>query len=70
MRYHLSRRRKFSAAETRFIVSCLVLGLEYMHSQGVMHKDLKPENVVMDENGYVRITDMGVAKVHKPENGA
>ena len=50
------------------MIACMVLGLEYMHSQGVIHRDIKPENIVLEENGYCRITDMGIAKILRPEN--
>ena len=50
------------------MLACMVLGLEYMHNQGVIHSDIKPENIVMEDNGYVRITDMGIAKILKTEN--
>jgi serum/glucocorticoid-regulated kinase 2 len=36
--------------------------LEYIHANRIIHKDIKPENIVFEENGYVRITDFGIAK--------
>ena len=68
LRYHIGKRRRFNEVETKFMIACMVLGLEYMHNQGVIHRDIKPENIVMEENGYVRITDMGIAKILKTEN--
>lgn len=70
LRYHVGKRRRFTEAETKFMIACMVLGLEYMHDQGVIHRDIKPENIVMEENGYVRITDMGIAKMHRTENSS
>ena len=52
------------------MLSCIVLGLEYMHTQGVIHRDIKPENIVMDDYGYVRITDLGITKILRPNNNA
>lgn len=51
-----------------FIVSCIVLALEYIHSKNIIHRDLKPENIVFEESGYVRVTDFGVARKRKEEN--
>lgn len=51
-----------------FMIACMIVGLEYMHNNGVIHWDIKPENLVMDSNGYVRITDMGIARIWTPEN--
>jgi serum/glucocorticoid-regulated kinase 2 len=53
-----------------FFVACLLLGLEYIHSNNVLHRDIKPENLVLDERGYVRITDFGIAKVYQKENSS
>ena len=68
LRYHIGKKRRFSEPETKFMIACMVLGLEYMHNQGVIHRDIKPENIVMEQNGYVRITDMGIAKILRTEN--
>jgi serine/threonine protein kinase len=39
-----------------------------MHTKGVIHRDVKPENLVIDKYGYVRLTDMGIARILTPEN--
>lgn len=62
MRYHISKRKRFTENETKFFVANIVLGLEYIHQNGVIHRDIKPENIVIDESGYLRITDFGVAR--------
>ena len=46
-----------------FYTACLVLGLAYIHEKGVAYRDLKPENVMLDRQGYLRIIDFGFAKV-------
>eukprot|EP00928_Gymnodinium_smaydae_P014722 TRINITY_DN15419_c0_g1_i1.p1 TRINITY_DN15419_c0_g1~~TRINITY_DN15419_c0_g1_i1.p1 ORF type:complete len:487 (-),score=102.36 TRINITY_DN15419_c0_g1_i1:60-1520(-) len=60
--YHLQRRGKFNEPDTRFYVSEILLGLEYLHSQGILYRDLKPENCLLDERGHVRLTDFGLSK--------
>ncbi|MDR3548890.1 MAG: protein kinase [Candidatus Pacebacteria bacterium] len=49
-------------------MACIILGLEYLHSNGVLHRDIKPENLLLDDQGYVRITDLGAARLWNPDN--
>lgn len=51
-----------------FFVACILLALDYIHSNNILHRDLKPENLVLDDKGYVRLTDFGIAKLYNPEN--
>ena len=51
-----------------FFISCILLGLEYIHLNNVIHRDIKPENLVLDCNGYVKITDFGIAKYYQKDN--
>jgi serine/threonine protein kinase len=39
-----------------------------MHNNGVIHRDIKQENLLMDANGYVRITDLGISREWTPDN--
>ena len=65
LRYHIGIKRRFSETETKFFVSCIILGLNYLHSNKIIHRDIKPENLVMESNGYIRITDLGVSREWK-----
>lgn len=55
----------FSGSEVhvQFFTACVALGLEHMHSRRVIWRDLKLENCLLALNGYVKLTDMGIAKV-------
>lgn len=70
LRYHMRSRKTFTEGESKFLVACVVAGLEYMHCNGVLHRDIKPENLLMGEDGYIRITDMGISKMWTPDNAA
>lgn len=60
--FHLSRAGRFSEGRTRFYTSELLLALEYLHSLNIIFRDLKPENVLLDENGHAKLTDFGLSK--------
>ncbi|CAD8135360.1 unnamed protein product [Paramecium octaurelia] len=68
LRFHLCKFRKFSEAITKHIAICIIIGLDYIHSNGIIHRDIKPENLVFDSQGYLRITDFGIARIWKPQN--
>jgi serine/threonine protein kinase len=46
----------------RFVLGCIVLGLEYLHSNEIIFGDLKPENVLIFEDGYIKLTDFGLSR--------
>ena len=37
--------------------------MEYLHSKDILYRDLKPENVLIDKHGYIKITDFGLSKL-------
>ncbi|KAJ8312861.1 hypothetical protein KUTeg_010234 [Tegillarca granosa] len=61
LHYHLSQHGVFSEREVRFYAAEVILGLEHMHNRFVVYRDLKPANILLDENGHVRISDLGLA---------
>lgn len=58
----LRRRQKLSAVHTLKILSQLAEALEYAHSQGIVHRDVKPANCMLAENGVVKLMDFGIAQ--------
>jgi len=53
---------RFSNETARFYAAEIVLALEYLHSTNIVYRDLKPENLLIDKEGHVKITDFGFAK--------
>ncbi|XP_030209964.1 serine/threonine-protein kinase N2 [Gadus morhua] len=52
----------FSDKQTRFYSSCVLLGLEFLHANSIVYRDLKLDNLLMDADGFVRIADFGLCK--------
>lgn len=61
--YHLRQHKEgFGEERARFYAAEIVSALEYLHKSGVVYRDLKPENVLIDAEGHVRLTDFGLSK--------
>jgi serum/glucocorticoid-regulated kinase 2 len=60
----LSKKSRFSEEQTKFYAAQIVLALEYLHERDIIYRDLKPENVLIDAEGYIRLTDFGLSKMY------
>merc|ERR1719230_2216204 len=47
----------------KFYFGCVTIALQHLHLKRVIYRDLKLENCLVDTNGYVKLTDMGIAKI-------
>lgn len=56
----------FNDSVARFYVACVVEAFDYLHKRHFCYRDLKPENLMVDNNGYVRLVDLGFAKKVPP----
>ncbi|OAQ26770.1 Pkinase-domain-containing protein [Linnemannia elongata AG-77] len=63
----LRKSQRFPEHVARFYTCEVLLALEYLHSHAVIYRDLKPENLLLDSMGHIKITDFGFAK-HVPQN--
>jgi len=51
----LQRRRNFDDATAQFMVGCVVEALDHLHSLNIVYRDLKPENLMLDTRGYLKL---------------
>jgi cGMP-dependent protein kinase len=59
----LRSKTSFNEKTAKFYAACVVMAFEHMHSFNTVYRDLKPENLLLDEHGYIKVTDFGFAKV-------
>lgn len=59
----LKRDKRMPVMAVKRIALQVAMGLDYAHSMGVVHRDIKPDNIMLNKNGEVKITDFGLAKI-------
>ncbi|XP_055618889.1 G protein-coupled receptor kinase 2 [Toxorhynchites rutilus septentrionalis] len=64
--YNMGGDPGFELVRARFYAAEVVCGLEHLHQMGIVYRDCKPENILLDDHGHVRISDLGLA-VEIPE---
>ena len=63
--YHLRKQKRFDENVCRFYACQLLEGLIYLHSQSIMYRDMKPENILLDKDGNCCLVDFGISKILK-----
>lgn len=62
----LSQKIHYGPAEIKCLLRQILLGLEYLHKQGVMHRDIKGANLLLNNKGILKLTDFGLARKFDP----
>lgn len=61
--FYLQQIGRFKESAVKFYAANILLAFNHLHSKNVLYRDLKPENVLVDEDGYLKITDFGLSSI-------
>ena len=67
MNYHVGQGLPIELV--KFYTSCVVFAIEHIHSCGIAYRNLRPENILLDQRGQIRLIDFAFAKSITPLNG-
>lgn len=59
---HLNQRERFSEDEARLYIAEVTLAIQHLHNLGIIYRDIKLENILLDKDGHVVLTDFGLSK--------
>ncbi|XP_053388692.1 serine/threonine-protein kinase 32A-like [Mercenaria mercenaria] len=63
LRYHIQQESQFNEDRVKLYIAEISLALDYLQSKHIIHRDIKPDNILLDEEGHVHITDFNIATV-------
>eukprot|EP00794_Sanderia_malayensis_P005531 gene5531-6216_t len=70
IRYHLNEGRRFNEQQILMYIAEVSLALDYLRSHKIVHRDIKPDNLLLDDKGHVHLADFNIAAVLKEEKFA
>lgn len=65
---HLYKSEHFPEDDVRIYIAEVILALEHLHKLGIIYRDIKLENILLDGNGHIVLADFGLSKIFKPDS--
>lgn len=63
--YYLRKIRRMTEDEARYCFVEILMGIQYLHSKKIVYRDIKPENIMIDMDGNLKIADFGLSRTLK-----
>ena len=67
LKIHIKKDKKLPLESARFYLACLITAIDYLHKKKIIYRDLKPDNIIIIENGYLKLTDFTFSKKLKSD---
>ena len=62
--FHIVKHKRFRESVAKFYIAEIILAIEHLHENDILYRDLKPENVLIDYDGHIKLTDFGLSAMH------
>lgn len=66
--FHIVKQKRFKESVARFYIAEVILAIEHLHKNEILYRDLKPENVLIDYDGHIKLTDFGLSAINFKED--
>lgn len=62
--FHIVKNKRLEESVAKFYIAEIILAIEHLHKNDILYRDLKPENVLIDYNGHIKLTDFGLSAIN------
>ncbi len=67
LKEYVQQQGKVDTREAIYFISQILRALQHAHDKGIVHRDVKPQNIMLQENGTIKVTDFGIARFSRSE---